>query len=53
MTTLVLRFCLLFIVALPLAGQTADWKKYDNKEGNFTLCFRPSPQTASTRAMRQ
>ncbi len=39
-----LRTCLMLAVALPLAGQSADWKKYDDKAGNFSVLFPGQPQ---------
>jgi hypothetical protein len=43
MRTFVLRSSLLLFIALPLAGQTADWQQYENKEGNFTALFPGQP----------
>lgn len=44
MRKLLLRSCLLFLLTLSLAGQTSNWKKYDNKDGNFTVWFPGEPQ---------
>jgi hypothetical protein len=39
-----LRFGLLFFLALSLAGQTSDWKAYKNVPGNFSMMFPVEPQ---------
>lgn len=44
MSKLLLRSCLLFLLAVSLTGQTSNWKKYDNKDGNFTVWFPGEPQ---------
>ena len=41
---LVLPALAIYLLALPLAAQTDVWKKYDNKEGNFTVLFPSEPQ---------
>jgi hypothetical protein len=43
MRKLLLRSCLLSLLALSVAGQTDNWKKYDNKEGNFAVLFPDQP----------
>lgn len=49
MSKLVLRSCLLLFLALPLAGQTADWKQYSNQEGNFSAIFPSQPEDSVNR----
>ena len=40
---LVLPALAIYLLALPLAAQTDVWKKYNNKEGNFTALFPGTP----------
>lgn len=39
-----LRAGLLFFVAATLMGQTGEWKKYKNDDGNLTVLFPGDPQ---------
>lgn len=43
MRTLAVRVLLLLCVAAPIAGQTDEWKRYQNAEGNFSVLFPTEP----------
>ena len=43
MPALALRVLLLLCVAAPIAGQTDEWKRYQNAEGNFSVLFPTEP----------
>lgn len=34
----------IYLLALPLAGQTDVWKKYDNRDGSFSVLFPGEPK---------
>ena len=39
-----LNFCVLLLCALSLAGQTSNWKEYNNRDASFTVLFPGEPQ---------
>jgi hypothetical protein len=43
MRRLVSGFWLIVLLASPFAGQTAEWQKYKNAHGNFTVLFPGEP----------
>lgn len=43
MRALALRVLLLLCLAAPIAGQTDEWKRYKNAEGNFSVLFPTEP----------
>jgi hypothetical protein len=43
MRNAVLRTLLLLCLAVPLAGQTGEWKTYRNVDGNFSVLFPTEP----------
>jgi hypothetical protein len=38
------RLCLLVLLAIPFAGQTNQWKRYKNTDGNFSVLFPGEPE---------
>jgi hypothetical protein len=38
------RLCLLLLLAIPFAGQTNQWKRYKNTDGNFSVLFPGEPK---------
>jgi hypothetical protein len=43
MRALALRVSLLLCLAAPIAGQTDEWKRYKNVDGNFSVLFPTEP----------
>ena len=41
---------LLVLAAVPFFGQTDEWKRYKNAEGNFTVLFPSDPQDSVNRS---
>lgn len=44
MRKIVCGLWLLLLIASPFSGQTTEWKKYKNTDGNFTVLFPGDPQ---------
>lgn len=43
MRRIIIRTLLLLCIAAPLAGQTSEWKKYQDNLGNFSVLFPGAP----------
>lgn len=44
MRRLVSGFWIVLLLVSPFAGQTAEWQKYRNTDGNFTVLFPGEPK---------